>query len=160
MIRLKYSEVLEEDHVFGLASKKDLFDAGALINPKQTAHVTEVLSQANKLPTTQMNPITHLLLHSAGLDKKTKQGGMDSMRAARAAPMPLGCARHFPDLLPSDYPNHVFGIPSIRTDIRRPTKKGLADIQNYGDELDCKILVNHHLSRKKYLEAEMKKIKD
>jgi hypothetical protein len=76
-----------------------------------------------------------------------------SAKALRALPIPLGQARHFPDLLPADHPTHVYGIPSIRTDIRRPARKGLADFQNYGDEFDCKVLMNHHLSRMKYLEA-------
>lgn len=105
-----------------------------------------------------VDPITHLLQGPTGRKaaQQQQQQQQPSAKALRAAAVPLGQARHLPDLLPSDHASHVYGIPSIRHDIHRPARQSLADFQNYGDEFGCKVLMNHHDTRKLYLEAELK----
>ena len=148
-------------------SKKDAADAGALINP----HLEGFHSEAPPERDTLIDPITHLIMGAgedaalaptaaaASASAPTAAGQEPSAKILRATAVPLGQARHYPYLLPSDHTTHVYGIPSIRTDIHRPAKQGLADFQNYGDEFDCKVLMNHHLSRKKYLESKLAQMK-
>jgi hypothetical protein len=65
-------------------------------------------------------------------------------------------------------PNRRFGCPSIRKDISAPRIKSVADIQNYGDEPDAKMLlypsgftdVNDDDFLQPYSEKEMKEIMD
>lgn len=158
------------DHVFGYAAPSDEYGVAELIHPateKSTGTEgggnTEV-DWDSTLVSPKIGGLESASAAKAALRREELNREAEERRALelielakeehRNARPPIPGARRSYTLMKFDtlqYPSHgalspgkgrANGVPSIRTDIRAPRMRSLADNQNYGDELDAKSLVN------------------
>ena len=128
---------LSPDHSFGLTIPQDEVNASDLMRGRVKAPPKQQVPD-EKLPVI-LSPITNLLMN-ASYPKKVR----DEIESKH-----VSGRRKMHDQLDE---TKALGVPTIRLDIHRPPKKRLCDTQNYGDELDCKELLDHQLTRMKYLQ--------